>query len=108
MVNQRKNHAPRLRLSKEWFEEEVFSVFNKRKCSGKLAPHPFSARAGKLNYDVFHLDLRSLKTTLKTDLQSTKQVQLGGFIESLYFLWFFCRNEPSQPYKSSLLIETDP
>ena len=91
IVNQHKNHIAGLNLSRDWFEQEVFSIHNQR----------------KLNFNVFPMDLKNFKLQQRKGVRTQDQMALAELNESLHWLWFYCRHPPETKYKSIVVIETD-
>lgn len=61
IINQRAGHAASTKLDQKWFEQEVFSVADKR----------------KQDFEVFELDLKELEAHVDDKIHSSKQLALA-------------------------------
>ena len=61
IINQRVGHAAMSKLDQKWFEQEVFSVADKR----------------KEDFEVFEMDLKELETHVNESVHSSKQLALA-------------------------------
>ena len=60
----------------------------------------------KLNWEVFELDLKLIRSRVRKGVHSSKQLGLANFQECCKWLLFYALNPPDAVYKSQLVIET--